>query len=391
MKPPTLLLDLTHTCHTRARTGIQRVARSLLAALGDAGCAITHDPHLRRWRELESWERANLAADTPARARGAQWPLAARARGFARRKFGRTAPPLPASRGLIVVEVFSPSVARALPALFAEIRGPRVAVFHDAIALQFPELTPPGTVARFPAYLVELLEFDGIAAVSEDSRQTLIDYWQWLGVGRTPPVFAIPLGLDIPATEPTPIAPGGPPVVLTVASIEGRKNHVALLEACEILWGRGRQFSLHLIGLAHAQTGAAALERIRRLQADGRPLRYLGPATDAAVNAAYANCTFTVYPSLAEGFGLPVLESLSHGKPCVCSARGAIGESARPGGCVTLEAMDAASLASAIARLLESPAELAALATAARRRPGRSWARYAEELRAWMERLPLQK
>ena len=44
--------------------------------------------------------------------------------------------------------IFSPAVAGALPALFARVGGPRVAIFHDAIALQLPDLTPPKSVAR---------------------------------------------------------------------------------------------------------------------------------------------------------------------------------------------------------------------------------------------------
>ena len=55
---------------------------------------------------------------------------------------------------------------------------------------------PAKTVARFPAYLHKLLAFDGIAAVSADSRDSLLDYWRWLGVRATPPVQAIPLGVD---------------------------------------------------------------------------------------------------------------------------------------------------------------------------------------------------
>src|SRR6185503_12664952 len=97
---------------------------------------------------------------------------------------------------LIVAEVFSAQVARALPALLQATPGRRVAVFHDAIALKVPELTPAKTVARFPAYLVELLQFDGIAANSEDSRDSLLDYWRWLGVRDAPPVQAITLGIE---------------------------------------------------------------------------------------------------------------------------------------------------------------------------------------------------
>jgi len=385
-----LLLDLSHTCHSRARTGVQRVARSLHTVLGDRAVPITHDPHRQAWRKLEPWEHAMLGSRETSAKRGARWPLAARLRGRVARLAGRAAPALPTDAGLLVPEIFSAEVARALPALFATACGPRVAIFHDAIALQFPELTPPKTVARFPPYLVELLRFDGIAAVSEDSRDALLDYWHWLGVPNTPPVRAIPLGMDTHAPVPnSEISPRpAPPIVLCVASIEGRKNHPALLAACEILWMRGEKFSLHLIGLAQAQTGATALAKIRALQAAGHPLRYDGPVSDAAVEAAYAACTFTVYPSVIEGFGLPVIESLSQGKPCICSARGALGESARGGGCIALATVDAAAIADAIARLLHSPDALSALGAQARARRFKTWSDYAREVTEWICELP---
>lgn len=390
--PAPLLLDLSHTSHTRARTGIQRVTRALRAALGPRACAITHDSYRGVWRELEPWEQDNLDATGPASKRGARWPLGARVRGRTARLLGRRSAPLPDNSGLIVPEVFSPAVARALPAVFAAARGPRVALFHDAIALQLPELTPTRTVARFPAYLVELLAFDGIAAVSEDSAAALTDYWRWLGAPQPPPVRAIPLGVDLPAAKPP--RPGPPAaehaVVLSVGSIEGRKNHLALLEACERLWAGGANFSLQLIGLAHPQTGAAALQRIRELQSAGRALRYEGPATDAGLEDAYARCTFTVYPSLHEGFGLPVIESLVHGKPCICSARGALGESAHGGGCVPLAQVGAEDLAAAIGRLLRAPAEVETLAAAARARRFRTWLEYAEALVGWAREIPVR-
>lgn len=386
-----LLLDLSHTCHTRARTGVQRVARSLRSALGAGAMAVTHDPHLGAWRTLEGWEQANLDATGAGGRRGARWPLLARWRGRIRRLLGNNRAPLPANRGLIVPEIFSPAVAEALPSLFAAAGGPRVAVFHDAIALRLPELTPAGTVARFPAYLQELLAFDGIAAVSADSRDALLDYWRWLGVPRTPPVRAIPLGVDAPATAGPAPAPAGQPVVLCVGSIEGRKNHRALLEAAESLWVRGLKFQLRLIGLAQPATGATALARIDELRVAGRPVRHDGPVGDDAVAAAYAECAFTVYPSLAEGFGLPVLESLAHGKPCVCSARGALGEAAAGGGCIALPEVSSKAIATAMARLLSDPAELAALAAAARHRPRRTWRDHAAELSSWVGELGVSR
>jgi glycosyltransferase involved in cell wall biosynthesis len=384
-----LLLDLTHTSHTRARTGIQQVARSLHGALGDGGTGITWDAYAQTWRPLVTWEQANLSAPAAAGHRGVCWPWSARLHGHWQRLRGAR-PVLPEATGLIVPELFSAATAAALPALFAKIHGPKVAVFHDAIALKLPELAPVKTVARFPGYLQELLAFDGIAAVSADSRDTLLDYWRWLGVAHHPPVISHPLGLATfhLLSEMSPAAKL--PVVLSVGTIEGRKNHLALLDAAETLWAQGRSFELHLVGLAHPETGRTALARIEALQAAGRPVRYAGAVDDATLARAYADCTFTVYPSLMEGFGLPVLESLSLGRPCICSARGALGESSQGGGCLTLDTMDAPSLAGAIDRLLANPAETARLASAAQARPLRPWSVYAAELTHWMRTLPLR-
>jgi glycosyltransferase involved in cell wall biosynthesis len=162
-----------------------------------------------------------------------------------------------------------------------------------------------------------------------------------------------------------------------------------LLEACDQLWQRGERFQLHLIGLANPKTGGAALAKLRALQDAGRPIHYDGPVSDAKVDEAYAACTFSVYPSLMEGFGLPVIESLAHGKPCICSARGALGESARGGGCIELETVDAAALASAIARLIHAPSAVAMLSAQARARRFKTWAEYADELIRWTHELPV--
>ena len=393
-----LLFEISHTSHTRAQTGVQRVVRSMYEAL----CAqeevepVCYDPHQQSWRSLQVWETKNLTDTSGAGSahRSAKWPLNVRLAGYTRRllKAKNACPP---GDALIVPEIFSAKIARAHPALFASVRGPRVAVFHDAIALKLPEFTPAKTVARFPSYMRELLAFDGIAAVSEDSRQSLIDYWRWLGVDNPPPVVAITNAIEIsrrhpPAGKTVPPA-NAVPVVLSIGSIEGRKNHLALLSASEKLWAKGHRFQLHLIGLAHPQTGRAALEKIQKLQATGRPLRYDGPVNDATLVAAYAESIFTVYPSLMEGFGLPVQESLAHGKPCICSGKGAIGESAQGGGCLPLESVDENQLANAIENWLSNPTALASAAAAAGQRQFKTWQGYTREFMTWMSTLPHSK
>lgn len=387
-----LLYDASHTSHTRAQTGIQRVVRSLFVELASHRdvTPLCFDPHQHAWRTLRAREQATLRKrhGEGAGSRGAKWTVVEKITGRARRILGRKTS-LPAARGLIVPELFSARVGAQLPALLAHVHGPRVAVFHDAIGLKFPELTPPATVARLPAYLFELAQFDGVAAVSEDSTASLRDFWRWAGLGRTPPVQAIPLGIDAwPAPERA--APPGLRV-LCVSTIEGRKNHGSLLDAAETLWREGLAFELELIGLPRADTAFAALARIAELQRAGRPLNVHGAVADEKLHAAYARCTFTVYPSLNEGFGLPVLESLQHGRPCICSAHGALGEAARDGGVLTLDSVDADTLAAAMRRLLREPALTAKLSAQARARKFRSWSDYTHDLLAWMDTLPARR
>lgn len=437
-----LLIDLTHTSHSRARTGIQRVSRALRTELSGRGqaCEITWDKYAREWRRLEDWEFDALEDGAPGARRGATWPALARWRGRLRRwwreakggaarantagaRSGSTAggietAAIDPSASLLVPELFGADTAAALPTLRRRIKGPSVALFHDAIALQFPELSPPKTVARFPSYLLELARFDGIAAVSKDSREVLLDYWKWAGLRETPPVVAIPLGIDGPAKRARSVAPTGaaervaehtaaqassatgaegrsgtvePVRVLCVGTIEGRKNHLALLEAAERLWAQGVGFELRLIGMAQTDTGGPALERIAQLRAAGRPLRYDGPVDEHTLTTAYDTCDFTVYPSLYEGFGLPVLESLRAGKPCVCSAQGALGESAAGGGCLALESVGTADLAVGLRSLIQEPERRAALIAEARARRFRTWSEYADDLMAWMDALPIRR
>lgn len=391
MSSSPLLFDASHTSHTAAQTGIQRVVRALFEELHATGRAtpICYDPHLIGWRPLEAAETSVLRdrSGGAGKSRGAKWTLGQKLAGASRRWMNRR-PDLPAASGLICPELFSAKVGARLPELLARVPGPRVAIFYDAIALKFPEHTPAGTVARFPAYLRELLLFDGITAISEDSAASLRDYWRWLGVADVPPVQAIPLGIENSiAAAPGEAATPAIPRVLCVCTIEGRKNHVALLEASETLWREGLQFELQLIGMARADTAGPALARIRELQQAGRPLLFPGAVAEAELHAAYRQCSFTVYPSLIEGFGMPVLESLQYGKPCVCSGAGALGESAHGGGCLPLASVDAATLADTMRRLLREPAELTALAGAARARKLKRWPDYAGEVTAWMRTL----
>lgn len=392
-----ILIDTTTTSHTSAATGIQRVTRCLFFELSQITNTIPvcHDPFLGQWRHLTKKERLTLSSVSPkGRGRGEVWPLHSRCSGLLFRFLQREPQKLGTSQALIVPEIFSQERYDAFPTLFKHVTGPKIALFHDALALKLPEFSPASTLARFPKYLKELAIFDGIAAVSEDSAACLQDYWKWLGLKAPPPVKAIPLGIESLGSKYAEHFTGmttSRPIILSVGTVEGRKNHLALLGAVEDLWRQGFSFELEIIGTSHPVTGHSALLKIKELIEAGFPLRYLGPVNDNLLAQRYRAASFTVYPSLLEGFGLPILESLSFGKPCICSQDGAIGEAARLGGCVTLPSMHEAYIRDGILSLLKNPEKLQALTHQARARQIKTFKEYVRELLEWLGTLARSK
>ena len=83
-----LLFDTTHTSHSHAQTGIQRVCRSLFTELGktQAITGVCHDPYLKAWRPLNAGELRRMQPGRPAAdTRGSSWSLRQRLAGRTRR------------------------------------------------------------------------------------------------------------------------------------------------------------------------------------------------------------------------------------------------------------------------------------------------------------------
>lgn len=381
----TILIDCTHTAHCQASTGVQRVTRRLFSSLSSltATQAIVCDPFARRWRVADSDETRMLTPSAeirPGGKRGAVWDFRSRCRGVAIRTGLMKTPVITHVEAAVLPEVFGDHRANGMVRRLREsVDGPIMAVFHDLIPLQMPDATPAGTILSFRRYLKELATVDIVAAVSSASADALRAHWEREGRSECPRIVVTPLAADLPGNI-FPLPEDFPPKILCVGSLEGRKNHVALLDAAESLWRAGVFFELELIGLAHAVTGAAAVRRIRELQMAGRPLIWRGAVSDLELEKAYAECHFTVYPSLLEGFGLPVLESLSRGRPCVCSGMNAMKETAMGGGCELTGEPTVFALSSAIRLLCTNGARLRRLAEEASARISRTWDDYARDI-----------
>jgi len=256
------------------------------------------------------------------------------------------------------------------------------AIFHDAIPLKLPHVTWPRSVARHPGYMKSLARFDRVWAVSEASRAELMGFWRWQGVEKPPPVDVLALGADFNAAPRVTAraAPAGA-ALLCVGILEPRKNQTFLLDVCEELWKEGVRFKLDVVGRVNPHFGPPIVARVKSLAKEFPGLHFHEAADDREVARLYANARASVFPTLAEGCGLPLLESLWMGVPCVCGDLPVLRENADGGGCWPVPLNDRAAWCEALRRILTEDSLQARLAREAMTRRLPTWAGAAETLR----------
>jgi glycosyltransferase involved in cell wall biosynthesis len=256
------------------------------------------------------------------------------------------------------------------------------AIFHDAIPLRYPHITWPQSVARHPGYMKLLAGFDRVWAVSAASRRDLLEFWRWQGVARPPPVDLLGLGADFDGTARVTArtAPTGIPRLLCVGIFEPRKNQAFLLQVCMELWDRGVDFELHLAGRVNPHFGPPIVARIKELRRRYPGLHYHEAPDDAVMTALYASARASVFPTRAEGCGLPLLESLWRGVPCVCSDLPVLRENADGGGCLTVAPDDADAWRETLHAVLTDETLAARLEQEATTRALPTWRETAETL-----------
>jgi alpha-1,2-rhamnosyltransferase len=105
---------------------------------------------------------------------------------------------------------------------------------------------------------------------------------------------------------------GRPGPYLCVATIEPRKNHRYLLDAFDLAWTHGADAKLCVVG-REGWKCAHVLKRIQKHPELGRRLFIFNDLSDGELKYCYGNAAAVILPSIAEGFGLPVVEALSLG------------------------------------------------------------------------------
>jgi glycosyltransferase involved in cell wall biosynthesis len=373
-----VLVDIDHLAQTSLMTGIQRVTHKTVSRWQR-----DHDLSFVCWKKDYLAIRRTTATET-ARALGS---------------FGTTDghDDTGADRGMVLIPWKShyvvPEVALDIPrtkrllALVLYSGCASAVIGFDLVPLTSSETTASNVPADFMNGLAAIRHMDRVATISEAAHS---EYEGWrtmiTSIGVTGPEVRT-ISLPVEASEPTPEQVTATrqrycvptvPMVLCVGSHEPRKNHLGVLHAAELLWRDGLEFSLVFVG-GNAWNSDRFQRRLADLQAAGRPVEAALGVADDTLWALYRLARCTVFPSLNEGFGLPVAESLAIGTPAVTSNFGSMLEIGAEGGALLVNPRDDRDIAAALRTLLTDDLTHARLVREAAARPTRSWETYARE------------
>jgi glycosyltransferase involved in cell wall biosynthesis len=226
-----------------------------------------------------------------------------------------------------------------IAARLARKRGATVVtVVYDLIPLRHPEYCTPLTVIELGNWVrKQLPSSDAILCISRAVEDDLRQYAVETGL-KMPPMAHFRLGSDpisstVGAGEVRQAVRDfmrGGACFTAIGSFEPRKNYGLVLDAFERLWTCGTDARVMIIGRRDAQC-PDLLERIERHGELGKRLLAVFDGTDDEVAFGYENSRALLFPSLAEGFGLPLVEARGRGCRVIASDLPVFLELADPG------------------------------------------------------------
>lgn len=316
-----LLVDVSIICRHDAGTGIQRVVRCVLNEL------LLHPPAGYRVRLI----------------------MATRKRAYRYSPnctLGEITEKIAVAPGDIFLglDLSTHAIARHYPQLARwKAQGVSMQFFvYDLLPLNHPQWFQKKPMLAFRRWMktVAVLS-NSIISISEVVKR---DIHEWLGSygisSKDLPVHVIPLGYDFasqPHSQGIPsefeqmlLQLGQRKTALMVGTLEPRKGHAQVLDAFEHLWNAGKEYNFIIVGRQGWKTEALQ-KRLDEHPERNRHLFWFDDASDEMLLALYRHCDGVIIASLAEGFGIPLVEALGQGKPVLARDLTVFREQACPG------------------------------------------------------------
>jgi len=373
---PTIYVFLDATIRFKRNTGIQRVVRQLSASLAANGVEIVPITWNSATEQFVSVPREDLEFISQWNGpRVDSWSI-----------WDQETVPKPNSWFLqaeVPTEHSSDFHRKIMDS--ARMLGLKLAhVFYDAIPVKLSEMYPLETSARHGEYMRQLIDYDVILPISEHSANDLGTHWRRESMPyRTIESKIRPIELAGEFTESSrvftiPEKPMQRGRILTVSTLEPRKNFATLLQAFEIASEQiGASIELVIVGhYAYPEV----VELVSEYESRFANLRWERNADDARLRELYTHCDFSIYPSVEEGFGLPILESLWNARPCISASFGSMGAIANDGGVLAVDVTNAKKLADAIISLASDNELYHILARQCTQRDFKTWRSYASDV-----------
>jgi glycosyltransferase involved in cell wall biosynthesis len=179
--------------------------------------------------------------------------------------------------------------------------------------------------------------------------------------------------------EATSAPEGSPTEFLAVGTVSAHKNQLAAMSAFQRLAERRPDLNIRFHVVGSVTPDAAVPASLTAKRARGRIILH-GHLPDDELEALTAQVRASVFVSLAEGYGLPVAESLWRGKPCLCSGEGSIAEIARGGGCLEVDPRSLDEIEAGFETLATDHSRYSELMQEIATRRMKSWKEYADEI-----------
>jgi FkbM family methyltransferase len=230
-------------------------------------------------------------------------------------------------------------------------------LFYDAIPLNRNELA--GVAQIHLEYMGHLQNADLVLPISEWSKTDFLKHVKYQSADSLHTynnVCALPLPCESILSDrviaPAELKSTAENMILSVGSVTLHKNQLTMVRAFNSYCSKNPDsaWALKLVGHIHPDVK----DELARLVGENYRIILLPGASDEELKQAYASCAFTVFPSIEEGFGLPIGESLWFGKPCVCANFGAMAEVGSKEGCISIDTRNEGEIEEAIKLLIEN-------------------------------------